>query len=118
MRDIKFRALTEQTGDWFHWQIDSFAGPRDIREDVEWETVGQFTGLKDRAGADIYEGDIVRNHEGPNIYTFAVVCEEGVFGDRVTQFQIDTLRDLQPDAYLEVIGNIHQHPELLTQGEK
>jgi uncharacterized phage protein (TIGR01671 family) len=77
-------------------------------------TVMQYTGVEDMNGKDIYEGDIVTNHKGPTIYAFKVVCEEGVCGDKVSESRIDALRDLSPDEYLEVIGNIYQNPELLN----
>lgn len=82
------------------------------------ETVGQFTGLLDKNGKEIYEGDVIRtkrygvvhgqsNTQGADL--FRVVYKNA-------QFYIDNkLRHfyLQDSKCNEVIGNIHDNPELL-----
>ncbi len=92
--------------------------PRGIKYvEVDASTVGQYTGLTDKHGNRIFEGDIVKTDkygtgdgQGRNL---EVAVEYGGF----------CLRDgwrrynLRPDDGIEVIGNIYDNPELLG-GEK
>lgn len=90
----------------------------------------QFTGLKDKNGVDIYEGDILKyTLNNGEIRFYKIWVENGGFV--INQFQDDFykeekdiqfwsgLSDMQTaswvDLCLEVIGNIHQNPELLNQ---
>jgi uncharacterized phage protein (TIGR01671 family) len=79
---------------------------------VDKSTLGQFTGLKDRNGQDICEGDIVRCYDGvtDSHFNSAVVwlaTEIQTVPLSVAGFVIGSLGDV------EVIGNIHEHHELL-----
>ena len=75
-------------------------------------TVGQYTGLKDRNGKEIYEGDKVKGKDNYNYglpFNGTVGFKDGSFviiGDIITHYR-------WMDYQIEVIGNIHENPELL-----
>ena len=131
MREILFRGKT-QDGEWAYGIPVVLGGRTYILSDFRYggayidkkvigETVGQFTGLKDRHGKKIFEGDILRHKYGltfNKLYT--IVFDYGAFcfktdryitplGD--SEFGIVGSNCLIDDC--EVIGNIHDNPELL-----
>ena len=76
------------------------------------ETVGQFTGLYDCDGKEIYEGDILDF----NGLTVEVRFVRGVFAFLVNGDLDDELcGDCRTDLFAKVIGNIHDNPELLKK---
>ena len=96
------------------------------------ETVGQYTGLTDKNGKKIFEGDIVRTHyaNAPKaVFVETVVFDGGKFcatstneGCKTTAALWDGVPRLAIDksVYMdevEVIGNIYDNPELLEVGE-
>src|ERR1700753_3111456 len=92
---------------------------KEMNRTVIPETVGQFTGLTDKNGKEIYEGDIgywIDNNpdDGEFPITAALVWEENNL-----QFRFDTrnyppqYKKVRPED-VEIIGNIHEHPHLLS----
>lgn len=110
-----------------------------------WDTVKgyvaipmQYTGLKDKSGKEIYEGDIVVEDEemysvckwiNPlGCFAFVPIEMNGESEDNLrsctefnniyelfTEYGIDTFFDNQtPNKYVEVVGNIYENPELLN----
>ena len=96
----------------------------DVTDSVE---VMQYTGLKDKNGKEIYEGDIIEFSYDMfvgNFDTFVakgkVVFKEGAFyveifeNERTTKDEAYLLYSINLDT-IEVIGNIHDNPELLEE---
>ena len=91
-------------------------------EDIDPETVGQFTGLVDKNGEWIYEGDIVEWEKDCLMYVvkfwqgmfYASVeeCNEGILGG----FPLHAFTKYE-DRECKIVGNIYDNPELLKGGE-
>ena len=131
MRQIKFRGKRLDNGAWIYGDLihidksdigivtdyDHWSGCR-----INPDTVGQFTGLLDRNGKEIYEGDIIKVDE------FAMPCEV-IWYEKTASFQlryhVDGGFNIPKDALglwvqdykdvIAVIGNIHDNPELINQ---
>ena len=78
--------------------------------EVEPETVGQYTGIDDREGEKIFEGDIFKIGAENNIYT--VKFDYGCFLAYEDDVQVGILAELAT-MFIKKIGNIHDNKELL-----
>ncbi len=121
-RPIKFRAWLPNIKKMTH-SFGLFTVPDGIA-DVEMPIIMQFTGLTDKNGKEIWEGDVVRClskrevEEGRQPFTITVKVdyERGsFFAGPHTLYDLLTIR---PYIEIEVLGNIYEHPSLLTQPEK
>ena len=127
-REILFRGKRSDTGEWiegyFGQSVDSFiiqdhglvAGRFKVFKVVP-ETVGQYTGLTDIHGVKIFEGDIIEAHLDelfPDLATTLIVVwsNYGWFG-RNMEGNVDSLEQKWVSDFFEIIGNIHDNPELL-----
>lgn len=127
-REIKFRGKDKKTGEWFYGNLfdKDTSGRTHICTtkkgclDIDPDTVGQYTGLKDKKGKDIYEGDIL-GCANPKIKHLVFYNErQGRFmaaldGNLDDDFWLCGFDSERWNASKEIIGNIHDNPELLTE---
>ena len=83
--------------------------------EVDLNTVGQFTGFKDIGDKEIFEGDIIQNKVNPfEVYQVAIV--NGCWS-AINKVDCGVLHWFLENAPFKVIGNIHDNPELLEGGK-
>lgn len=86
---------------------------------IDKNTVGQYTGLYDKNGKDIYEGDIICFNEGktPSRAIMTVQCDPACLAYKLVAYKEDWYYELSDcsNNTLEVIGNIYDNPELLNK---
>ena len=131
MREILFRGKEADDGSWVYgwhcrypfgrWPLKDAIIPAEDAEDgyhrfveVDGSTVGQFTGMTDKKGKNIFEGDIVmkRTYHGKTMcrVIFSYGCFHCGFGGGSSTATHPYLLD---DKQIEVVGNIYDNPELL-----
>jgi uncharacterized phage protein (TIGR01671 family) len=86
--------------------------------EVDPATVGQFTGLADKNGKEIYEGDICKLNGIYGSDDYEVRFGKAVFEIHSEKRVLTDLLLYVESKEIEVIGNIHDNPELLKQAQK
>ena len=143
MRTINFRGQSRRTGRWvygFYVHLKDFFRKRETHriytgiadsmpdsegydfsedfEEIDPKTVGQFTGLHDSKGNDVYEGDIIRYRTTDARFTKnpKYVISQVRFDKRRAKFTCGIYwQDLIEERIAEVLGNIHDNPDILQE---
>lgn len=141
MREIKFRGKRAGIDEWIygyvrqagHENIEKANGQYiktvkyyQIQDDkyhsqfIDENTLGQYTGLKDKNGKEIYEGDIV-SEKGHYVNSDKLVYQKIQWKENYSCWLRGEYQRLTPknikNYSIEVIGNIYDNPELLAEKE-
>ena len=140
MREIKFRGKDILNGEWIKgylfydynnadeyrpfitYKSEAFLGGVNEQQ-IDKDTIGQYTGLKDKNGKEIYEGDVLQDKD----CIYKVIFEYGSFDGKI----IEVLRNvgtqkgmtyqlsfiISDNDNIKVIGNIYENPELLEENK-
>ena len=138
MREILFRGKKKDNEEWFYGYLVErnakyyiyYEMPDEMCQTGNWfcneevipETVGQYTGLTDKNGKKIFEGDILDTDlKRPYLVVefrdgcFMFNCNDG--GDDYYDIMLPIVKEAHTEyKYGKVIGNIHDNPELLKGG--
>ena len=121
MRTIKLRGKEYKTGKWIYFnkyveypfKHAYIHTVKHLWVDINPETVGQFIGLKDKNGEEIFEGDIL---------DFSGIITEVRFVQGVFVFLVNGNLDERlcgrTDLSAKIIGNIHENPDILKENER
>lgn len=108
-REIKFRAWNKETKQMISW--NSMLELRNLHKllTLNFVEVMQYTGLKDKKGKEIYEGDIVQRG--------VILFDRGKFQGYYTESNGGIAENWEDDLYqerdIEVVGNMFENPELM-----
>lgn len=124
MREILFRGKRKDNGGWAYgnYAVTDSSGKQHFifqnkafEFEVDPKTVGQYTGITDKNGKKIFEGDILKNIESDEIVD---ICYSGCsfrysYNNSIYGYGVDDIEDGILTDEFEIIGNIYDNPELL-----
>ena len=120
MRELIFRGKSFKNGKWVQGLIsygyDNNKNPCMVIDDeeIDEKTIGQYTGLNDKNGNKIFEGDIVEEKKHISIVKWDdSLCSYVTFTEKLNH--ITNLAYYYKTSKLEVIGNIYDNPEILEE---
>lgn len=139
MRDYKFRGKRKDNGEWVYGSLsveydgtprigfwvntliepeNNFWEPIHDCYEVIPETVGQYTGLKDKNKTEIFEGDIISHNDNVFILSWYEEPKSAAYGLVLRERRrpvnwrgLEWLNNVQ--KYCQIIGNTHSNPELI-----
>ena len=136
-REIKFRGKRLDNGKWVYGYLAPAVTSKEVKSaiftiwrtkelifgcttnEVIPETVGQYTGLKDKNGKEIYEGDIISFLDGYSTESGFVECYcvgEVSWEEEIVSFCVSERCSVESYEALDdcvIIGNIYDNPELM-----
>ena len=118
-REIKFRAWDERgqqiiDNEELQMNCDGFAAIDEEGTEFPMDVIMQYTGLKDRNGKEIYEGDIIKCTVTENSADYLQIEA----GDKHSVLRIISIPELYQEGLSddgEIIGNIYENPELIKE---
>ena len=132
-REIKFRGKRKDNGEWVYgyYVYDNYDGKHYIYAkeyglvsyEVVPKTIGQYIGLKDKNGKEIYESDILSRERKTIINNYhAINIVKVIWDNENLRYWVEDLSNtldleyfkIQELKEFEIIGNIYKNPELLT----
>ena len=128
MREILFRGKRTDNGEWVEGLVARYNPKFDCANivdgfeslvPVKTETVGQYTGLTDKNGKKIFEGDIVKHYNHCDIKEYSEDIGRVFYYTETCRFLRtsklfpDDCPEIYSSCEYEVIGNIYDNPELL-----
>ena len=141
MREILFRGKHKDNGQWIYWHefgrvttsngkgskftvkrggsVSYYYHIDQILEKIDHATIGQYTGLTDKGGKKIFEGDVVRIVERGMVADGGIIIFENGYpgGWLIANRLSDSKCSLALRTDVEITGNIHDNPELLEGAE-
>jgi len=105
-REIKFRAYSHRSKRMWGWSTLTDEEIGEMLREPNQEEIMQFTGLLDKQGVEIYEGDIVKVRNPEQNHYRVMLIERSFQSGAWPILRID-------QGFTKIIGNIYENPDLI-----